>query len=553
MKLVRRADWIVTVALAIMLTCYGCAKEGDLVVARVGYTPITLGELRKSIEKTPQRYRPDDKEGLAKQRAYLDVLIDKTLLVKEAYAHGLDSEPTVVDETADYQLGQLRQNLYYKVIRDKVRVTDEEVEQRYVDQQLGRQVKVQRITVKTQEAAQKALAELKGGKPFEEVARAYSTDPRIELGWFRADTQQPPRAVRDRLFDLEVGEVSEAIPVGDTYEILRITQEEHLELDTIRSELTQAMRQEREDSLWVKLDKELKARRRPTAHEDALAVALKRGETAEEGLPEFTDAEKEMPVYTFKGGQLTLGDYRSLLAREKLRYRPLATDSAAVSEGAERLLFRYYLLPEEARRLGTHKLKSVVRSVQSKKEELMVTALRQREIVDQVAFTKEELQKYYDEHLENYVTSATVQVQRLVAGTEKEASEALAQIKRGADPLKLGGKSQTYKEYERGRNVLAEAAFAAKVGDVVGPIEKEGQYAVFKVLQRTPRKQRPLEEVEAEVTASVRRMLEGKLFDEYLMGLRQKYRPQIQVYEGILKLSMADDAAARPASPAASP
>ncbi len=75
----------------------------------------------------------------------------------------------------------------------------------------------------------------------------------------------------------------------------------------------------------------------------------------------------------------------------------------------------------------------------------------------------------------------------------------------------------------------------AKLGKVIGPIEAKGGYAVFKVLKREPPRRKSLSEVKNAVTKLLRQREEERLFNELIKNLREKYDPQITIYEDILQ------------------
>lgn len=79
-----------------------------------------------------------------------------------------------------------------------------------------------------EEKLEKVLDELERGRPFEEVARAYSEDPSApeggDLGYLRADELDP--RLWEEIKDLEVGEISPVIRSSKGFHILLLTGKE---------------------------------------------------------------------------------------------------------------------------------------------------------------------------------------------------------------------------------------------------------------------------------------------------------------------------------------
>ena len=89
--------------LAITIALASCSQETNAPVARVDDEPISAASLRSFVEKMPPGLRHPE-GGDAARRQYVQSLIDRQLILKEAIAHGLDTLRSVqraVDEAVD--------------------------------------------------------------------------------------------------------------------------------------------------------------------------------------------------------------------------------------------------------------------------------------------------------------------------------------------------------------------------------------------------------------------------------------------------------------------
>jgi foldase protein PrsA len=89
---------------------------------------------------------------------------------------------------------------------------------------VAEQVHARLIIVDTEEEARKVLAQLQEGAHFEELAQERSVDVRTrdeggDLGWFPRGWVAPE--LESVAFGLQVGEISDAVRLGDRYSILQ--------------------------------------------------------------------------------------------------------------------------------------------------------------------------------------------------------------------------------------------------------------------------------------------------------------------------------------------
>jgi peptidyl-prolyl cis-trans isomerase D len=125
-----------------------------------------------------------------------------------------------------------------------------------------------------------------------------------------------------------------------------------------------------------------------------------------------------------------------------------------------------------------------------------------------------------------------------VAAAKAKAEDVLKQAKSGADFAALakkysddpGSKDQGgYFEFTKGQTVpeFEQAAFAAKVGDIVGPVRSQ-QYGFFiiKIEGREPAHTKPLDEVKAQIIANLSREKAGQAAQKAADNLRAAARVQ---------------------------
>jgi peptidyl-prolyl cis-trans isomerase C len=183
----------------------------DTVVARVDGQPITMADLTAAAQELPQELRATPPQVLLP--LLLDQVIAGRAVTAAARRAGLDQDPAVRARIRRAEEQELQQAWLTAEIGS--RISDEAVRARY-DQQIAsrpaeEEVHARHILVPTESAAREALAEVRGGADFADVARRRSTGPGSaeggDLGFFRRGDMVPEFATA--AFALQPGQISE--------------------------------------------------------------------------------------------------------------------------------------------------------------------------------------------------------------------------------------------------------------------------------------------------------------------------------------------------------
>lgn len=162
-------------------------------------------------------------------------------------------------------------------------------------------------------------------------------------------------------------------------------------------------------------------------------------------------------------------------------------------------------------------------------------------------------QKYYEENKDKYKQKEQITAQHILLKTDKNTTDAqkkelltkakklYAEAKKpGTDFGELAKKSSEgptaqrggdLGTFSRGRMVkqFEDAAFAAKAGDVIGPVETQFGFHIIKVNEKTEEKQRAFEEVKDTILTSLKARQKSKATRELLEQLRTQAK--IEIFE----------------------
>lgn len=265
------------------------------VLARVGQDVITDAEVEEILARTSPKGRPPD----AKRRIVED-LVEVYVFAQEGQKAGLLKDAEVKKRLKEATTLILARAFYNRFVDGKAVASDEMVAAEYEKNKANfvskTQLHLQHILVKEKAEAEKVLARLKKGEPFEEVAKAESKDPMSarkggDLGWQALGTLD--RSFEQAAVALKPGELSGPVQSRFGWHIIKLIERKEprqLELDEVKEVIRgslkrQAMEKLREEYV-EKADVEIYLKDEPqAAPEEAEVEEAPAGEEGEAGEP----------------------------------------------------------------------------------------------------------------------------------------------------------------------------------------------------------------------------------------------------------------------------
>ena len=167
------------------------------------------------------------------------------------------------------------------------------------------------------------------------------------------------------------------------------------------------------------------------------------------------------------------------------------------------------------------------------KRQYLVSAILEKNLKSKL--TDKAAKEYYNKNKLKF-SSDQVRAQHILVATEKEANELLKKAKeKDADFQDLAEKNSIDPSAKNNRGDLgfftrermvpefAEAAFAGKPGQIIGPVKTSFGYHIIKVIEIKVGKIPNFEEVEMQVKNNLRQ----SLIEEYVNGLRKTAKIQV--------------------------
>ena len=554
--------------IGIVLALTSCAKDAqdleDPVLAEVGDSRITASQLVDFEQRLPDELK-SKKTGLDAYRDYLQTIIDKEIFLQEAIKRGLDKTPEVAQKLRKEQEERVLRLLFKREFVDKIKVEEQELHDLYDTAEKETEIKLRLIIVETKVEAEGILQSLQVGKDFAELALGRSLHESTAPKGGEFDGYLTPNRIpvylKKYIDVLAVGEYSEPIRLPNAqFGIYQITDARPVSFNTVRNELYAKLSEIKTAELVEAFLRELRVEIKFQANAETLQL-LQGWIVAERR--EFTAAERGEILYEFSGGRVDVGDFWDYAEQLDMGFSGDVEES--VRWFAEDVLLPRTLFLQAANAKGFGRDPQLVQGQQRRKDALLLLALRQTAVKDQIVVSDEAVKRFYDERPELFTAPEEVTLQEIMVKTRDEAVVLKERIAVGEDmgaladeyTLRVEGKGEAGKFHIHAfeqpfYRELLDAVRTVRVGQVQGPVAVTAQaaqvadtnamhqggdyYSVFKVLESNfDRSPEPFDKAERRARALLKRAEEGRLADQFLMGLRRDYQARIVLYEDRLE------------------
>ena len=501
------------------LAAGGCRTSGQMgkdVLAVVEGDPITVLDLKVANGGTlPAR---DEKEEA------LDKLINRKLVARLALEKGLLGDPGVNSRIEEFYTEELPE-FWKKKMAEEAAVTDEDFAG--FRGRLQPIFDVSMIALPTVEAAEEALAQIRKGVKFNEVAAKQSslkggTEKEVAL-----DDELYPAGVRAVLKGMKPGDVSTAMKMDVGYVIFRLNKrKESDELWKEREESYRAMVKTRkaEERMNELLDK-----LRDTAKVEPKSRVLPNGEVQYMGVV-VDGTSIDLDPELFSPGK-----------SPHVPHQSLNTDTI---KAALNKMVNDFILAREARRQGVQNDPEFQRALKLAKEEYLADAYLEL-VRGEYQVTDQDVEEYFNKNKEKYIQPPTVRLGRILARTKSDADAALAELKKGKDfaavakersvdpDTKDKGGDAGYLPTEGLRPPLKEAVLKLRKGEISGIIKDEYGFEILKLLDGREGGAPDISEVSDSIKKRVLLVKQGERVEAFYKELSAKSK--VKVNKELLK------------------
>jgi parvulin-like peptidyl-prolyl isomerase len=527
-----------------LIACGGSPDR--LVVAEVGDHEITAADLADFGKRLPDGVK-QGKTPLDVQRNLLESLIDKTILEMEAGRTRVEDDAWFKAKVEGYRKSRLLRMYGQREVSDRVLITEEEMLETYRTTGRDRALRFSGITVKTRAEALQMLDRLKKGAAFNRLAAEYSLERRAaerggDVGGYKRKDQLDP-VLAERLFRLRPGELSEPIAHRyggqPCYTVFKITDEMPVPMETAEPMVREDLLARESAARMGALTDSLARAYAPQVHGDRvrwLSQYTQRVGVDSLALPE---AEGRQAVCSYRGGAITLAELLQEVQEMQLGGPELA-DSARVADIVQRMVLPQRLFLEEIRRARLDEDPGILADLARKREELLLDALRRRDVDRFVEASEAEARAFFDQHPEKFAHPETIVISETLVSTEAKAQEVRAQLEAGVDPETLatrltirlgaaphGGKIRLNMHIRALFPEIFDLVQQLEAGQIGGPLRVRDGFSVFKILGKERKAVTYDKDAQRRATAYVKIDKANRGYVAYVRGLRERYPVRI--------------------------
>jgi parvulin-like peptidyl-prolyl isomerase len=558
---------IVLLLVMVALPLMSCSKSKDETpVAMVNDRMISLAEFERIYNLMDDRYLPDG-EGFEKHKAFLETMIDKEVMALKADELGYDKKKSVQEGMKAYRrLGLQAAYLKFRVA-DEVKITDQMLRDYY--ESMGTTVTMKQILCDTKEDAEVVYNLLKDGNDFESVCKQHSRGPDAEdggkamtvaFGRFMPELEKP-------IFAQPIDGITE--PLESPYgwfivKVLKIDKTPQTQsFEAAKSEIEPLVRNLEERRKMNEVSERVREKAGTEWYEENILLILEalppdrpltnppRREDEKYPLLNFDEADLGKPVLSYKDKVFTIEQFSDLYDRTSFFERPKREYRTGGIKGLLMKLMMNELVEDEMNTSGIEKHPELVRIMNNKHEELMVTIMFEELVTKQTVVTTNDIRTYYRDNMENYKFPEQRRFGIILTNDEATADEAHEKLVAG---MPLPRVAQLYSIDEQTRMNLGETDFLVlgaqpemddvgfkleKVGDFSKPFETSRGWMILKLIEMAPERTRTLEEVRNAIEADLKTLKNDALLKE----LMAKWKEDITIHidEDNLRKAEVDD------------
>lgn len=512
------------------------------IVARVNGEAIYLEDLERRLQDLHSEVSPTQRSAPDLSQLMYG-LINDALLAQEARALGLHEEDPIPSEVDDLRRDLAVKRLRREEVGKRIEVTEDKIREAF--EREYRKVTLRVLTTREKERSEQALADLREGADFAELAEERSIDPYKHKGGL---VEALPKIdlmteIAAEAFTAEPGELIGPIRTPIGWAVVRVEafhEADPERLEEVRGDVEQMIRYRQASRLEEDLARSLRDEHSVEIVDEAVAAVAP--ERIEDGrlIPKVPDPTAV--VAHVGDGAIHASEYADAL---KWRWKGVSNEAAARASAPIVLesMVQDRLLLAEALERGYGEAPAVERAVRASEKQLVLKRYLREVLGPTVEVSREEMEEYYAAHQDRFRRPPRFHMSQITVESEEEAERIAGLLREGTDMAWLAERHSVDSYAEAGGDRgwvtpspgdggLNDQVLGSAVGDVIGPFEVRGDWLVLQVDAREEQGPYPFDRVSGNVRSEVFQRKFQERLDEVLKKLRS--RSEIEVYDRVV-------------------
>lgn len=519
-------------------------KPADLrVVLRVGTDELTMADIERRFYRAYFDNPQDEFEG--KENSVKEAL-EQFLQADAAMEAGYTWE---IDSMIVYDL--LLRELHYHDVVSRIEVTDKDVREYF--KEFGGETQAGHILVSDSALAESLYNVLQNGGNFDELAREFSLDLTNKdrggsLDYMHLDYYDTK--FMEVACNLDFGTYSRPLQTVRGWHIITVYDRRKDKPEDLESENRwRKYRSKTYNYIHRRVLREYKDQVKAAHNYEIVRemdLMIQRADSARnlEGAPPdlpissylnralFTEDESEMYIVKHDGGGYTISDYLDYVERTNPSRTPDLRNIVVMEDFFGRAVLTPLLIQVAFER-GLDTLETFKHALRDYEQNYIIQQYRRETFKELLDVTEGEIEKYYNENRQEYMSPDNLQVYAIGVKEEKKASELLERIESGANFESLARRySVDRKTAAKGGDFgyftvdrypeLFRAAENMDEGEIGGPVEMYGNWWIFKLIDHRQPAPRSLARVRAGIESKLKQEKEQAATRAWVEELKEK-------------------------------
>lgn len=492
----------------VLLQLNGCQSKRAEVLAEVSGQKITADEFTQRFESYLRA--TGERDNIVVRKKILTNMVNELLIFEDVKRRGWDSDSIARDRFQDIAAQAILDGYARRLTTDSLTVSESELWKEFRD--FNTKVNARYVYARSEHAAWQLKRRLEAGESFARLAREVFDDPDLAntggslgyIGWGEAEA-----ALQEAAFALPVGGISDPIKLRVGYGIIKVENRVEAPLSSEidyakkKPDLEREIRQRKTVANLKREADKIQAELSPKFHDEAVQILLKnwdaqfgevRSASVVEQAQTFSKDFSSLEFVQFTKGKWTVGEFLEKLRRTRTKDRRRVKDAAAIKDVAIGLAIREVLL-DRASEAKVDKDTRVKDQIKNGRGDFLLRrwASSVEDAAGSSGWDERSLRSEFELNKDLYGTPPEANVAEILVRSESQANDLLVRLRRGASfgalarshsirisAAKQGGEIGFMPRPSFGN--AAEMIFAAKVGQVIGPLHVRPYFGLYKIL-----------------------------------------------------------------------